>query len=78
MRLNPSKPTVPSITATKATVPGTGSGPASPVKGSRRRTRPCRLASGAMRANSSNRIAKPSPRALQVSRPKTAMPKRAT
>jgi len=59
MRLNPSNPTEPSITATKAIVPGRGSRrPASPVAGtrtiaSRRPSSLARTPSGAIRDRSS-------------------------
>ena len=61
VRLYPSKRTAPSITATKATVPGTRSAPASPVNGHRRRIAPSTTWSGASRARRPNRTAKPSP-----------------
>ena len=50
VRLTPSKPTEPSITAITASEPGTGSRPASPVNGQRKRSRPSTTVSGAIRA----------------------------
>ena len=50
VRLTPSKATEPSITAITASEPGTGSSPARPVNGQRKRSRPSIAVSGAMRA----------------------------
>ena len=49
--LKPSKATEPSITATKASVPGRGSRPVRPVNGQRTTRRPSCSARGAMRAS---------------------------
>ena len=74
VRLYPSKSTEPSITATKATVPGVRSVPARPVSGHRKRMRPSSTWSGASSARRPKRTANASPLSSHVSRPNAAMP----
>jgi hypothetical protein len=74
VREKPSKLVEPIITATNSSAPATGSDPARPVNGQRTMTRLSRTANGAMRENSWNITAKPSPPRDQASRPYTAMP----
>ena len=67
--------TVPIITSTNATVPGTTSSCGSPASGGRTPTTPSRRSNGAMRENRSKYTANASPRRVHVSTPKTAWPR---
>ena len=74
MRLKPSKLVEPSRTATKTSVPGTRSAPASPTNGQRTTMAPSRTAKGAIRESNENATANPSPPFVHASRPNTAIP----
>jgi hypothetical protein len=78
VRLKPSKATLPSITARKATVPGVVSRDERAANGIRTRSRPSRTAHGEIIAKKPKRTANASPLRVHASRPKAAMPKSAT